>query len=291
MSAELDKSLDQIMQSRPKNRRGASRRSSAPASTSARQRYAGAAPESKRGQVPASTAGGAPAQSIAQKIMVSGLPPDVNEEQIKLNFDSQGRSKGTATVIFQKKGDANKAFSQYNNRLIDGTYVALDAVLWLPRCGHMMTMRDWVGFCTACCSCYGLDAAPSISGRALLCIGLRIDIARVPSLDSPVACLATLGQVRISYPAITPDEDRNRHGPHQGSSPPLASRVAPAPEAKQPAAAKATAGGDAKPKTGKPGRAGRGRRRKNNNERPAKSAADLDAEMEVYKATPDEATA
>ncbi|ELU43264.1 hypothetical protein AG1IA_02702 [Rhizoctonia solani AG-1 IA] len=73
--------------------------------------------------------------------------------------------------------------------------------------------------------------------------------------------------------------------------PPLASRVAPAPEAKQPAAAKATAGGDAKPKTGKPGRAGRGRRRKNNNERPAKSAADLDAEMEVYKATPDEATA
>jgi THO complex subunit 4 len=151
-----------IMQSRPKGRRGASgRRASAPGAAAgtpnagnaqnARQRYSTAVPESKRGSpaVPAT-----PAQSVAQKIMVSGLPPDVNEEQIKvcgygcssdflliffysyqelfqstvgqlssvqLNFDAQGRSKGTATVIFQKKGDANKAFQQYNNRLIDGS--------------------------------------------------------------------------------------------------------------------------------------------------------------------------
>ncbi|CAE6510775.1 unnamed protein product [Rhizoctonia solani] len=137
MSAELDKSLDQIMQSRPKNRRGAGRRASAPASTSARQRYAGAAPDSKRNQA---TSTAAPAQSVAQKIMVSGLPADVNEEQIKelfqstvgslssvqLNFDSQGRSKGTATVIFQRKGDANKAYAQYNNRLIDGNTAELE---------------------------------------------------------------------------------------------------------------------------------------------------------------------
>ncbi|KAF8609425.1 hypothetical protein BDV93DRAFT_143618 [Ceratobasidium sp. AG-I] len=141
----LDQSLDQIMQSRPKNRRGpSSRRASAPNSGAAnsgnnnnnagnaRQRYATAVPDAKRGS-PA--AGASPAQSVAQKIMVSGLPPDVNEEQIKelfqstvgqlasvqLNFDAQGRSKGTATVIFQKKGDANKAFQQYNNRLIDGS--------------------------------------------------------------------------------------------------------------------------------------------------------------------------
>ncbi|CAE6431248.1 hypothetical protein ACGC1H_001297 [Rhizoctonia solani] len=223
MSAELDKSLDQIMQSRPKNRRGAGRRSSAPASTSARQRYAGAAPDSKRGQVPASTAG-TPAQSVAQKIMVSGLPPDVNEEQIKelfqstvgalssvqLNFDSQGRSKGTATVIFQKKGDANKAFAQYNNRLIDGKRP------------------------------------------------MKIEIVMDPTKVPP---------------------------------PSLASRVAPAPEAKQPAAKAAAASGTAAAaKTGKPAARGRGRRRKNN-ERPAKSAADLDAEMEVYKANPEEASA
>ncbi|KAG8679563.1 hypothetical protein FRC12_011325 [Ceratobasidium sp. 428] len=142
-TAGLDQSLDQIMQSRPKNRRGASgRRASAPASTggnagqNARQRYSTAVPDSKRGSpAVAGAAAGNPAQSVAQKIMVSGLPPDVNEEQIKelfqstvgalssvqLNFDSQGRSKGSATVIFQKKGDANKAFQQYNNRLIDGS--------------------------------------------------------------------------------------------------------------------------------------------------------------------------
>ncbi|CAE6542227.1 unnamed protein product [Rhizoctonia solani] len=223
MSAELDKSLDQIMQSRPKNRRGVGRRSSAPASTGARQRYAGAVPDSKRNQAPASTAA-TPAQSVAQKIMVSGLPPDVNEEQIKelfqstvgplssvqLNFDSQGRSKGTATVIFQKKGDANKAFSQYNNRLIDGKRP------------------------------------------------MKIEIVMDPSKAPP---------------------------------PSLASRVAPAPEAKQPAAkAAAAASGGAAAKSGKPAGRGRGRRRKNN-DRPAKSAADLDAEMEVYKANPDEPSA
>ncbi|KAH7344433.1 hypothetical protein B0J17DRAFT_712114 [Rhizoctonia solani] len=221
MSAELDKSLDQIMQARPKNRRGGARRSSAPASTSARQRYAGAVPDSKRNQAPGSTAA-APGQSVAQKIMVSGLPADVNEEQIKelfqstvgslssvqLNFDSQGRSKGTATVIFQRKGDANKAYAQYNNRLIDGKRP------------------------------------------------MKIEIVMDPTKVPP---------------------------------PSLASRVAPAPEAKQPAA-KAAASGAAAAKPGKPAGRGRGRRRKAN-ERPAKSAADLDAEMEVYKANPDEASA
>ncbi|KAG8715014.1 hypothetical protein FRC08_011110 [Ceratobasidium sp. 394] len=229
-SAGLDQSLDQIMQSRPKNRRGgAGRRASAPASTgnagqNARQRYATAVPDSKRGS-PAAAAGANPAQSVAQKIMVSGLPPDVNEEQIKelfqstvgalssvqLNFDSQGRSKGSATVIFQKKGDANLAFQQYNNRLIDGKRP------------------------------------------------MKIEIVMDPSKVPP---------------------------------PSLASRVAPAPAAKQQPAPKAAASGAAPERSGKPaGGRGRGRRRKGGNDRPAKSAADLDAEMEVYKATPDEAAA
>jgi hypothetical protein len=75
------------MQSRPKNRRGAPRRASAPASTSARQRYATTIPASKHGAAPASTAGSSPAQAVAQKIMVSGLPPDVNEEQIKVGLN------------------------------------------------------------------------------------------------------------------------------------------------------------------------------------------------------------
>ncbi|KAG8737106.1 hypothetical protein FRC10_008573 [Ceratobasidium sp. 414] len=232
-SAGLDQSLDQIMQSRPKSRRGSGRRANAPAATgnpsqSARQRYSNTLPDSKRGS-PAAAAAAAPAQSIAQKIMVSGLPPDVNEEQIKelfqstvgalssvqLNFDSQGRSKGSATVIFQKKGDANLAFQQYNNRLIDGKRP------------------------------------------------MKIEIVMDPSKVPP---------------------------------PSLASRVAPAPAAKQQPTPKAAASGPAPERSGKPAGAGgrgrgRGGRRKGGSERPAKSAADLDAEMEVYKATPDEAAA
>jgi THO complex subunit 4 len=67
--------------------------------------------------------------------MVSNLPQDVNEQQVKelfhstvgplrevtLHYDSAGRSKGVASVTFQRKGDGNKAFQQYNNRLIDGS--------------------------------------------------------------------------------------------------------------------------------------------------------------------------
>ncbi|KAJ6595634.1 hypothetical protein DFH09DRAFT_1135176 [Mycena vulgaris] len=76
----------------------------------------------------------APTSTPAEKIIVSNLPPDVNEAQVKelfhttvgplrevtLHYDSAGRSKGVATVLFSKKGDGNRAFQQYNNRLIDG---------------------------------------------------------------------------------------------------------------------------------------------------------------------------
>jgi len=69
-----------------------------------------------------------------EKIVVSNLPPDVNEAQVKelfqttvgplrevnLHYDANGRSKGVASVVFQKKGDGNRAYQQYNNRLIDG---------------------------------------------------------------------------------------------------------------------------------------------------------------------------
>ncbi|KAJ7754529.1 hypothetical protein B0H16DRAFT_1542661 [Mycena metata] len=76
----------------------------------------------------------APNPTPAEKIIVSNLPQDVNEAQVKelfhttvgplrevtLHYDATGRSKGVATVLFSKKGDGNRAYSQYNNRLIDG---------------------------------------------------------------------------------------------------------------------------------------------------------------------------
>lgn len=95
----------------------------------------------------------APSQA-AEKIIVSNLPTDVNEAQIKvclfltillsrvlirslrqelfhstigplkdvtLHYDPTGRSKGVANILFQRKGDGAKAYQQYNNRLIDGS--------------------------------------------------------------------------------------------------------------------------------------------------------------------------
>jgi THO complex subunit 4 len=41
--------------------------------------------------------------------------------EVNLHYDANGRSKGAASVVFQKKGDGNKAYQQYNNRLIDGS--------------------------------------------------------------------------------------------------------------------------------------------------------------------------
>ncbi|EPQ52328.1 RNA-binding domain-containing protein [Gloeophyllum trabeum ATCC 11539] len=199
----MDKSLDDIIASRPRGiRRGSSRRGgpggraqilgNGPVSPSARARYAGAVP----------VAGAPP----ADKIIVSNLPLDVNEAQIKelfhqtvgpcrevtLHYDAAGRSKGVAAVHFTRKGDATKAYQQYNNRLIDGKRP------------------------------------------------MRIEIVVDPAKPVPAT---------------------------------LASRVAPAGVV------------DSVPRGGGRGRGrgrGRGGRR---NERPVKSAADLDAEMEDYTST------
>ena len=38
-----------------------------------------------------------------------------------IHYDAGGRSKGIAVVNFQRSGDGNKAYQQYNNRLIDGS--------------------------------------------------------------------------------------------------------------------------------------------------------------------------
>ncbi|KAG6897027.1 hypothetical protein C0992_004555 [Termitomyces sp. T32_za158] len=121
-----------IIAAKPRNtRRGPPRR------TSARAQVLGSAGPSPR--VRATAAANVAAKATGQtspteKIIVSNLPIDVNESQIKelfaqtvgplrevtLHYDQNGRSKGVASVHFQRKGDGTKAFQQYNNRLIDG---------------------------------------------------------------------------------------------------------------------------------------------------------------------------
>ncbi|EPQ55003.1 hypothetical protein GLOTRDRAFT_111092 [Gloeophyllum trabeum ATCC 11539] len=136
----MDKSLDEMIKTQKKTRskaKPARRRSSgvkqqligkgAPA--------AAASPSTKAARkAAAAVAPAATTPQPADKIIVSNLPLDVTEAQIKdlfqttvgplravqLNYDASGRSKGVATVHFQRKGDGTKAFQQYNNRLIDG---------------------------------------------------------------------------------------------------------------------------------------------------------------------------
>ncbi|KAG9102256.1 hypothetical protein FRC06_002175 [Ceratobasidium sp. 370] len=228
-TAGLDQSLDQIMQSRPKGRRGGSgRRASAPASTgnagqNARQRYSTALPDSKRGS-PAAAGAAAPAQSIAQKIMVSGLPPDQKQALVKSCY-APSRSHEERPELEETE---ERHFAVY--------------------------------------------------------LAVPIVASRIRLITCPLTCVYSERPMKIE---IVMD-------PSKVPPPSLASRVAPAPAAKQQQqpTPKAAASGAAPERSGKPaGGRGRGRRRKGGNDRPAKSAADLDAEMEVYKATPDEAAA
>ncbi|KAK7462921.1 RNA-binding RNA annealing protein [Stygiomarasmius scandens] len=211
----MDQSLDEIIKSRPRTNRRRSAGRNARASVLG-SGASGVTPRSKAAvkagtkTVVATPAAPTGAQSqIADKIMVSNLPQDVNEQQVKelfsqtvgplrevtLHYDAAGRSKGVASVQFSRKGDGHKAFNQYNNRLIDGKRP------------------------------------------------MKIEIVMDPT---------------------------------KAPAPSLASRVAPATTA---AAGGAPArGGPRKRGVGR----GRGGRRGGGTDRPAKSAADLDAEMEDY---------
>ncbi|KAG8936976.1 hypothetical protein FRC03_001019 [Tulasnella sp. 419] len=215
MADKLDKSLGEIIASRPRgNRRGGN-------TNSAKRHIVGGARTGSpmNRPRPAGGAGGAP----AGKIIISNLPPDVTDKDVTelfsttvgpvsettLNYDSNGRSKGSATVTFARPGDATKAYNQYNNRLIDGKRT------------------------------------------------LKIEIVVDPTKAAPAASLAE----RVGGPdAKTAD----------GSRPPRNGN-----------AGKGRGGG-------RGGGRGRGPRR---NERPQKTAADLDAEMEDYAANNEEPAA
>ncbi|KAI7944493.1 hypothetical protein MJO28_010188 [Puccinia striiformis f. sp. tritici] len=88
-----------------------------------------------------------PQMGPGSKIIVSNLPSDVTENQIRelfsttvgpvtkvtLSYDNRGTSKGTAQVEFRKNEDSTKAFQQYNKRLIDQTCPNRSPLGPLPR--------------------------------------------------------------------------------------------------------------------------------------------------------------
>ncbi|KAL7410776.1 hypothetical protein BDY24DRAFT_398447 [Mrakia frigida] len=153
---DVDMSLDDMIATKPRGggrRRGGGGPSrGAPAAaaattlvpvkgTTVRARYAQPIPiaqaaqqtNQRQAQAAANIQAGVQEQE-AFKIIISNLPLDVDDNAVKdlfhstvgptkdcsLTYDRNGKHKGVATVVFQRRGDAQKAFKTYNNRLIDG---------------------------------------------------------------------------------------------------------------------------------------------------------------------------
>ncbi|GAA5862520.1 hypothetical protein JCM3774_001046 [Rhodotorula dairenensis] len=127
----LDKPLDDII--------GEKRKSRAP--RRARPAAGARKPSTGNNNNNGAAATAAPAPAVAgsvhvgDKIIVSGLPTDVNEAQVRelfqttvgplrsciLTYDARGQFKGTATVHFRKAEHATKAYAEYNKRVVDGS--------------------------------------------------------------------------------------------------------------------------------------------------------------------------
>ncbi|EFX03773.1 RNA annealing protein [Grosmannia clavigera kw1407] len=144
MSGKLDQTLDEILstQRRTAGRRRSTRRESGPAKPAP----AGGIQKSTKPVRGAATKA-VPKKGTGvvgeSKIVVSNLPKDVSEAQIKdyfnqavgqvkrveLSYGPGGVSRGIATVIFHHADGASKAFTELNGLLIDNRPVKVEVVV------------------------------------------------------------------------------------------------------------------------------------------------------------------
>ncbi|KAI1083740.1 RNA recognition domain-containing protein [Whalleya microplaca] len=156
MSGKLDQSLDEILSTQ---RRGAGgrggrrsvRRSAGRPTTTAP--VGGVQKTSKpraasTKQTPAKTAGG----SGESKVVVSNLPKDVTESQIKeyfvtsvgpikrveLSYGPNSVSRGIATVTFAKPDGATKAYNVLNGILVDNRPIKIEIVVSAAKAAEMV---------------------------------------------------------------------------------------------------------------------------------------------------------
>ncbi|KAJ5900917.1 mRNA export protein mlo3 [Penicillium subrubescens] len=139
MSANLDKSLDDLVGNRRQNarRRGAGRRPAAKPSVG------GVKKSSKATKAAAKVVHPTPvAPTASSKIIVSGLPSDVSEANIKeyfaksagpvkrvmLTYNQNGTSRGIASIIFNKPDTALKAAKELNGLHVDGRPMKIEVV-------------------------------------------------------------------------------------------------------------------------------------------------------------------
>jgi len=146
MSANVDRSLDDILKEKKANRL-ASRRSrkgnkaggkGAPAPVGGIKKPSKPAKGATKG-----TPTGPSSASRSNKIVVSGLPLDVTQDQIKEYFQKQvgpvrrvdirynqnGSSRGIADIIFSKPESATKAAKDLNGMLVDKRPMKIEVVM------------------------------------------------------------------------------------------------------------------------------------------------------------------
>ncbi|GAW15280.1 hypothetical protein EKO27_g9050 [Xylaria grammica] len=145
-SGKLDQPLDEIISTQRRvvgTRRRTQRRSAgrpvATAPVGGVQKTSRQPRNAATKQAPAKAAGG----NGESKVVVSNLPKDVNEAQIKEYFTTSvgpikrvevsygpgGVSRGIATVTFHKPDGASKAFNVLNGILVDGRPIKIEIVV------------------------------------------------------------------------------------------------------------------------------------------------------------------
>jgi THO complex subunit 4 len=146
MSGKLDQSLDEIATAQ---RRTSTRRRGAPRRSSGRPAAAAPVGGIQKNTKPARGAANkaAPAKAIAttgdSKVIVSNLPRDVTEKQIKeyfvqsvgpirrveLVYGPNSQSRGIANVTFNKPDGASIALQKLNGLLVDGRPIKIEVVV------------------------------------------------------------------------------------------------------------------------------------------------------------------
>ncbi|KAJ9088239.1 hypothetical protein DSO57_1025032 [Entomophthora muscae] len=148
MSSKLNLSLDEIIKSRPKNkrtgrRRGGDNRKGRSQVAQAIKEKPYSKPTPARLPVPASESG---------KIIISNLHHNVTERDLRelfgqigniksasLNFDSRGVSQGSGSIVFSRPADSLNALRKYHGVTLDGKLLLFKHLLDL--CLHFFAGR------------------------------------------------------------------------------------------------------------------------------------------------------
>ncbi|OAT01228.1 uncharacterized protein BDCG_16984 [Blastomyces dermatitidis ER-3] len=146
MADKLDKSLDDILSTRRAARRGSQRRRDTRASRASQNAapVGGVKKTVRNAKSTSKATPTGPSMGLGEsKIIVSGLPSDVNEANIKeyfhksagpvkkvmLTYNQNGTSRGIAAITFVRPDTAAKAAKELNGLLIDKRPIKIEVVL------------------------------------------------------------------------------------------------------------------------------------------------------------------